>query len=132
MSPSTFLSSTSHKQPRTSRSFLMHNKLCKKKKKKKLGGGSYKIHTDTRFIILKSNLCKQIFSKAKILLDDKRGRLLPFTLEEQMSLLSNHSLCDITDIQSIVTKNNLPVHYQFSGYFVVVPTCWHPSREVWS
>lgn len=75
-------------------------------KKRKVGGGSHKKYTDTRFIIPTSNLCERFFSKAGISLDDKRGRLLPSNLEEQMFLHANRSLWDISDVQSIVTKND--------------------------
>lgn len=59
-------------------------------------------YTDCRYILPTSNLCERLFSKAGYVHSDRRKRILPLHLEQQIFLHVNSDLWSISDLNKLV------------------------------
>lgn len=73
--------------------------------KKKIWGGFQKF-SNTRFIVLTTNLCERFFSRAENVPNDKRGNELPPNLHQQQFFHPISSFWNTSDFQSVGNYTN--------------------------
>jgi len=59
-------------------------------------------YLDLRFIVLTSNMCERLFSKAGCALSDRRKSLAPVNFEQQIYLHANANLWDLREVDKLV------------------------------
>ena len=89
--------------PRAEVSFVEQNRSAHEELEHKRMRTSSK-YVDTRFVLETSNVCEQLFSKAKHIMTPTRRRMDPSTLESILLLKINSDLWDAELVQEILDE----------------------------